>query len=85
VTQQRRFSYRPVIGTHDGPCDEGFDERGHTVGFITDLRSSGDPHCWVISSRDDDGEIIQLTGEYAAAEDAVSVLEKRIIQLICAN
>lgn len=79
------LTYKPVMWTHDGATlkatDPAFryevmDERGRTIGFITNLRAAGRTPCWEISCLRDDGAIVASTGEYTTAEDALSAFQK---------
>ena len=53
------------------------DERGEEVAFITNTRASGATASWELS-RLKDGHIGESAGNYATAEDALSVLQKEV-------
>jgi hypothetical protein len=86
--QNWRASYpltmQPVMWTHSGevirPTDPAmrykvFDERGSGVAFITNTRATSRPASWQISLIIA-GHVGTSTGDYAAAEDALTALRK---------
>jgi hypothetical protein len=83
---KHKLTLHAVMWTHTGVVDESNpvmryevrDERGQKVAFITNTRASGRPASWQISRVKDGGRIGESVGDRAAAEDALSALQKEL-------
>ena len=89
TAQERRFTYRPQMYTHDGPIStfadedvfryEVLDEQNEVVGFITTDRARSHPlACWEISARRADGSVQGIVGTHETVAVAFEALQREL-------